>query len=306
MSIRSVEISGAAEAPYKIDLIRPGLEELYIKGDIDGLGAGKADLFISERASMDGNTFNGARFGSRNITFTVGFGDRLDPEFGREICYDILPIKEEVTLLFESERKTVMIKGYVESNDPSIFTKDPANDISIVCVENPYFQSLPNDKVSIKLYSLENVFEFPFSNESISMNMLEMGKINVDRYAEVRYPGSIPIGLTIRLRFTGPATTPRITSDRTGQTMMIDSTKVTRVTGMGLTYGDVVEINTVRGQKSVTLERLGVKHNIISALDVSSQWIEIRRGLNPISVNAQANLQNIQVELLYDMLYSGL
>lgn len=302
--LRSVEFSGTSDNPYKINLVKPDQSQ-FIINDIGGLGAGKADLHTAQRASMDGDVFNGARLGSRNLTFEFGYGYKLDPEIGREISYEVFPLKENVTMKFVTDTKTVTINGYIESNETSIFTAEPAFDLSIMCTD-PYFKSIPEDREVLKLYSLVSLFEFPFSNESLTEDLIIFGEHASENFAELLYQGSQSTGVLIRFVFNGEATHPSITNDRTRQTMRIDTDVLTNLTGRPLGPGDVIEINTVRGQKSVNLIRNGRYVNIINSLARASQWITLLRGINPISVNADTGIQSVQTEVIYDIYYAGL
>ena len=81
-------------------------------------------------------------------------------------------------MLIETDNRQAEIEGYVESNDPAIFSKDEGSDISIVC-PNPFFYSAGKDGINTTIfYGVEALFEFPFSNESLQDPLLEMGEIN--------------------------------------------------------------------------------------------------------------------------------
>lgn len=88
--------------------------------------------------------------------------------------------------------------------------------------------------------------------------------------------------------------------------MRIDTTKLQKLTGAPIQPGDVIDIDTVRGRRSITLLRDGLARNVLDALDRLSKWIEVSRGVNPISVNADSGIANLQVEIKYDSYYSGL
>lgn len=304
--LRSVEIKGFDETPYKIDIVKPDQTGLIISS-IDGLGAGAAELTTSGRASMDGDVFNGARVGSRNIVFTFRHGRRQDPEVGRELSYNLFPLKEQVEMIFTTDKRTAMISGYVESNEPDIFTNEPSFTVSVMCVEQPYFKSVFDDQVTTKLYYLEPKLEFPLSNESLTAPLINMGEHHLDDYVDLRYEGSVRTGITVRFVFTAAGKNPGIMNERTRQSMRIDTAKITSLTGTAVSAGDVIEVCTVRGQKAVTLIREGVRRNVINALARTSQWIEILPGINPISIYTETGgTMPFQTEIIHDELYQGL
>ena len=64
-------------------------------------------------------------------------------------------------MLIETDNRQAEIEGYVESNDPTIFSKDEGSDISIVC-PNPFFYSAGKDGINTTIfYGVEALFEFP-------------------------------------------------------------------------------------------------------------------------------------------------
>lgn len=303
--IESVEFRSSGENPYRVELVQPDPMK-FLLVDIDGVGAGKADLHISTRSSLDGDTFNGGRVGSRNLVFTFEYGDRLDPELGRELSHTIFPLTEKVTMIFRTTSKTVMIEGVVESNEPEVFTSEPSFKVSIMCIEQPYFKTLPENASTFQLFRMSPQFEFPFSNESLTEPLNVLGEHNVDTHADLAYDGTRRTGVNIRMIFTGPVTNPSITADRDRRSMRIDTTKLQKLTGAPIQPGDVIDIDTVRGRRSITLLRDGLARNVLDALDRLSKWIEVSRGVNPISVNADSGIANLQVEIKYDSYYSGL
>lgn len=119
--------------------------DLFEVRNIDGLGAVKADVNTTPKGSVDGGSFNGASIGDRNIVLTLG----LDPDWDewtvsrlRRLLDKYFLPKQYVRLVFESmEFSPVGINGYVESNEPNMFSKDPEQQISIICPDL-YFKAL--------------------------------------------------------------------------------------------------------------------------------------------------------------------
>lgn len=302
--ILSVEFRGAEENPYTVDLFRPDPQGFVIN-DIQGLGAGTAELFTQGRASMDGDVVNGARLPGRSITFEMGYGRHQHPSDGRQLSYDLFAIKEPIQVVFATAERKVIIDGYVETNEPDIFTNEPGFEVSIYC-ERPYFRSMDEDQVLTRLYGVHKVFQFPFKNDSLTEKQLVMGERLDQKFVELLYSGNVPNGALFRYIFTGSVTNPSIMSERTGEAMRIDSSALTQILGSGLRAGDIVEINTVRGARSISLIRDGIRRNVLNALSRSSRWITLKRGMNHISVYADGNPGNFQVEIMNDNLYSGL
>src|SRR5688572_25789928 len=101
--------------------------------DIKGLGPVKADIHTSSISTLDGVIYNSAQLGGRNIVLELGFLGAPTIEETRLKSYKCFPIKQNVTLIFETDTRTALTHGYVETNEPTIFGKETGTQISIVC-----------------------------------------------------------------------------------------------------------------------------------------------------------------------------
>lgn len=131
--------------PLVLNIINRPDTDLFEVRNIDGLGEVKADVNTAPLGSVDGESFIGAGVGKRNIIFTIG----LTPDWNewtvsrlRRLLAKYFASKLKVRLVFESmEFAPVEISGYVESNEPNMFSKDPEQQISIICPDL-YFKSV--------------------------------------------------------------------------------------------------------------------------------------------------------------------
>jgi hypothetical protein len=121
----------------------------YVVKNIDGLGPVAANIARADYVTKDGSIFQNARAGERNIVLTLSmnpdYSTTTDP-YGelRRALYPVLYPQSEVKLVIEStELETLEITGWVESFEPTIFTKDPDIRISIICPD-PFFSSQVN------------------------------------------------------------------------------------------------------------------------------------------------------------------
>jgi hypothetical protein len=167
--IKSITVTNYLGDSIKLDLARPELSGFAVMS-VTGLGPGKATINTSEISTTDGGMFNSARLPVRNIVISLKYLWRNSIEDSRQRSYKYFPIKKKVTLLIETDNRIVETSGYVETNDPTIFSKDEGSDISIICTD-PFFYSAGDDGVTITEFDgVEPLFEFPFSNESVDEN----------------------------------------------------------------------------------------------------------------------------------------
>ena len=301
--IKSITVTNYLGDSIKLDLARPELSGFVIKS-ITGLGPGKATINTSEMATNDGSNFNSARLSSRNIVISLGYLWRNDASIEeiRQLSYKYFPIKKEVTLLIETDKRTAEIVGRVESNDPNIFSKDSGSDISIIC-PNPFFYST---RTNTTVFSgTDWKFEFPFSNESLTEPMLEMGDIT--NYAEkvIRYEGDADIGVTITIHALAAAKNISIYNTGTRDLMKIDTDKLVALTGSSIRAGDDIIICTVTGKKSVTLIREGKTINILNCLTKDSDWFKLTKGDNIFAYISDEGKYDLQFKIENGIAYEG-
>ena len=164
--IKSITVTNYLGDSIKLELARPE-ESGFIVTSVTGLGAGKANINMTEVATNNGGLFNSSRLPSRNIVISLKFMFKETIEDMRQLSYKYFPIKKKLTLLVETDNRLAEIDGYVETNEPDIFSKEEGSDISIVC-PNPFFYSAGEDgKNTTIFFGVEPMFEFPFSNESL-------------------------------------------------------------------------------------------------------------------------------------------
>lgn len=151
-------------------------EELgvYIKS-IEGIGPSKSNINIASLASDDGGVFTSARTEVRNITINLGFYESSilhnSIEESRHLIYKYFPNKKYLRLTFKTDERNIYIDGFVESNEPDIFSRDEGTTISIICPD-PNFYSVLDDS-----YVMDNVlseFEFEFENDTVDIEVTQV------------------------------------------------------------------------------------------------------------------------------------
>lgn len=299
--IHSVTVTNYRGESIELDLREPE-KSGFIIASITGLGPGKADINTTETSTSDGGLFNSARLPSRNIVISLFYMWKDSIEDVRQLSYRYFPIKRKVTLLFKTDNRTAEIEGYVESNDPNIFSSFEGADISIVCPD-PYFHSLEDQTTMFS--GVLSGFEFPFSNESTTKDLIEMGQI-LNRFENlIVYNGDSEVGITIVMHALGDATNIRIWNLDTSESIYLDTDKIAKYTGSGIKYGDDIIISTVQGSKSVKLIRDGTTYNILNCLGKNPKWLRLSKGNNYFAYTADTGAVNLQFTIINKVIYEG-
>lgn len=305
--IKSITVTNYLGDSIKLELGKPEQSGFLIKS-ISGLGPSKANVNTTEVSTNDGSLFNSARLNQRNIVFEFIFVESINRESIEDIrqkSYKYFPIKKNVDLLIETDNRIVKTTGYVESNEPNIFSSQEGAQISIICPD-PYFYSAgPDGNITTVFCGIESVFEFPFSNESLTQPLIVFGSIQNKTENVITYRGDAEIGITIQIHAIGKASNITLYNTGTRESMRIDTLKLESLTGSGIVAGDDIIINTQKGDKSVTLIREGKSINILNCLDKRTDWFRLAKGDNIFAFTAESGVTNLQLRINNKVIYEG-
>lgn len=305
--IYSIVVTNYLGDRIKLELGKPDVSGFLIKS-ITGLGPAKANVNTTEVSTNDGSLFNSARLSQRNIVLDMVF---INTVYGESIedlrqkSYKYFPLKKSVELTIETDNRYVKTTGYVESNEPNIFSSQEGTQISIICPD-PYFYSAGEDGNNVtNFYSIDPIFEFPFSNESLDEPLLVFGEIQIKTEGIITYHGDSEIGVMIYIHAIGPATNINIYNTETREVMRINTEKISSLTGKGIVASDDIVINTAKGEKSITLIREGVSYNILNCLDKNTDWFTLAKGDNIFAFTADSGVTNLQFRVENKVIYEG-
>lgn len=305
--IYSIVVTNYLGDRIKLELGKPDVSGFLIKS-ITGLGPAKANVNTTEVSTNDGSLFNSARLSQRNIVLDMVF---INTVYGESIedlrqkSYKYFPLKKSVELTIETDNRYVKTTGYVESNEPNIFSSQEGTQISIICPD-PYFYSAGEDGNNVTtFYSIDPMFEFPFSNESLDEPLLVFGEIQIKTEGVITYHGDSEIGVMIYIHAIGPATNINIYNTETREVMRINTEKISSLTGKGIVASDDIVINTAKGEKSITLIREGVSYNILNCLDKNTDWFTLAKGDNIFAFTADSGVTNLQFRVENKVIYEG-
>ena len=324
--IKSITVTNYVGEETKFELANPGSSGFIVR-KADGLGPAKATINVSDLSTADGSIFNSSRIETRNILIHLKFmwGDDVEDsgidtiEDVRQLSYKIFPLKKWVDLVIETDNRTSRTRGWVESNDPDIFSSDEGSGVSIICPDPILYKT--GDMNEMLLRGVEPLFEFPFSNEDPEEKTIIMGEILDYAEKEFNYEGDAEIGAIFTIHALGGTASNcmfphnndapsfgiiTIWNVDTRESMHIDTAKVGAIVGIGFIEGDTILINTTTGQKTLVLLRNGEEFNILNAIDLGSDdWFKLRPGRNHFAFTADDNIDNLIFLIEHDTGYVG-
>lgn len=330
--IKRVIITNYLGESVTINLSDEEPEHGFLITEIKGLGPPGGDINTTDLAISDGSIFNFAKLKQRNIVIYITLTMAPTIEDSRQRSYKYFPMKKPLELLIETDNRRLKCVGYVEKNDPDIFSKDENIQVSIICPD-PYLYSIYENETVFS--GLESLFEFPFSNEieikhepiedtngdpildtsgeKILDRMpddenrhLEFSNIVKDQQKNVFYEGDSDTGVVICLHFLGHVEDITIYNTGTREKMHIDTEVIESIIGSVISLGDSLRISTVRKNKTVTFIRGDEETNVLNSLDRGSVWLQLTKGDNWFAYVAKVGSGNIQFNITNQTLYEGI
>lgn len=286
-----------------MSLRNPVSSGFYITG-IDGLGPPKANVCMAQYSAGDGGKFSMARAEYRNITFQLGFMPFPTIEATRHRSYMMFPVKEPVYIKIETDERSVYTKGYVESNTPTIFSRNEGCSISVLCPDS-YFRDVNSQETS--LFAVAPTFTFPWSNTSGSSTLV-MSSISNQTTVDIVYNGEAEAGVIVDIELAATVSTGKfVVYDYTqSKGVSIDVAKMTSIIGYAPTRGCRIVISTVMGEKEVYCKPLYSTENLnlLTAVTGDSDWFTLQKGINTFIVGCDVAYA-AQYTFYNDVLYYG-
>ena len=300
--ISTLTVTNHLNESLTIELTSPEESGFIVLG-ADGLGPVKADIALTERATVDGSLYNSARATPRNVVLRLRFFPGGDIEALRQKSYKYFPLKREISLQIDTDHRTSKGTCYVEANEPDIFSKEEGCSITMVFPESYLYDHFQQVTV---FSSRSELFEFPWSNESVVSPLLEFSELIIETTKPVLYSGDAPVGILIHIHATGAANNVTILDTVTLEQIAIDSTKLIATVGADIQDGDDIWISTVQGDKYAILIRSSTEHNILNCLGTSPAWFQLERGDNVFAYTADSGLGNLEFEIYNETAYEGI
>ena len=277
----------SVETP-KGDKITLTQNDKYTIMNVDGLAPPTAAINVAVNANFDGSTYTSSRMGERNIV--IQFAIEGNVEQNRIELYKVMRPKAPCRVRYTNNHRNVYIDGYVESFDCNFFNEKEVAQISILC-PYPYFSD--DMDVDFDFSTITPLFEFPFDIDS---DGIEFSTIVLGEEKNIINNGDIETGMLIQFTAAGGVTNPKLINTVTNEKVLVN---------LSLSAGDVLEINTNRGKKSVKLIHNGVISNQINALDKTSKWLQLEVGDNLFVTDATSGGENLLCNVMYGNLFGG-
>ena len=264
----------------------------YMTSKIEGLNPPPGTVSISSYAGMNGSYLNNAFIEKRNVV--IHFEMRgMDIEQRRHQLYKVVKPSRYIKIYYSTSNIDVYAEGYVETCDVNNFDELTNGQISVLCPDIYWYSTVSQ----VAVYSqIIGAFHFPFPE---SDKPFPLGKYNTQNMMSLINDGD-EIGFTLVIEASSDsevaAVSPTIYN--------ADTDEYLQITGEILN-GDMITVTTRTGNKTVILERGGVRTNIINRLVSGSTWLMLREGTNRFYLKAADGLKNLKVRIIHTNAYLG-
>ena len=279
--------------------------------NIENLGPGQAIVNMRDLAVLDGAIYAGARLGPRNIVISIIFLPKPTIEATRHQSYRAFPIKSEVTLVIETDAGFRSIRGYVEANNPFIFSPEEYTQISVVC-DDPYFYVSTDEEIHDYLMDSQNgdpiydtsgsaIITSPYYENPDPLAKpfyLSSGLVSKDT---IRNTGTSEIGIKVLITQWYPpysrATVFKATGpngDQNVQSIVLDLEKF--YIDSGERRSGMITISTVPGNRYIIYEPFeedlptGEVVNLLPYATISGGWITLDVGPSKMWTDYTSNI----------------
>lgn len=307
--IKTIKVTNSSGESLVMDLRDP-YKTGFLVSSVTGIGPVKAEINTTDVGTLNGSRLSSTRIPERNIIIKIIFmeGSAGKIEDLRQKSYKYFQTTKEVTLEIETDNRKCRVSGYVESNEPDIFSKQESAQISILCTD-PAMYSLDDGVVNTVFSGIKSKVYFDLYGESmleIQNGNFEFGSIENKNVDKIIYDGDIDTGIVMYIHAIGDVGDVTIYDLETRKSFSISSKKLKEMSGTGISKGDDIVISTIKGKKSITLIRNGSFYNIINCVDKNSEWFQLHKGNNQFGYKVTEGATNIQFRIENDILYEGI
>lgn len=270
---------------------------MFILTNIDAQTAAATSISSNTVGGMDGETVTNIQAAPRTIVLDLRLNPRQDVEVVKRYILKFFKLKQHGSLVWTQSDRTVTISGYVEQITMPRWNNAITMQISLHC-EQPFWEDVDfiiqriNEYVDIHYFT-----DDPFDMLYFPDDGIVLGEYDTIRTKAFDNEGDVAVGLKITVNALNVVTNP-IIYDADGDFFGIGyGTAGKQIT---MNTGDIIEITTGKGQKSVTLNG----KNIIDKVKPGSTWLQLQPGQNQFTINSDdEDIENMYFNLTYKRRY---
>ena len=245
--------------------------------NIDGFTVADVEVASSTTASIDGDVINNLRVTPRTVVLDLKVKNNVNVETAKRWLLQTVKPKLPGRIRMTQDGRETELGGIVENIEMPRFTNGVICQVSLHC-SVPYWQDV--NYVLVEISRLIDLHYFPKDKGGLAFpsSGIPLGSYNLNNTQTYYNDGDAETGMLITIIALGDVVNP-IIYDVTGAYIGVIDT---------MAEGDVIEINTNRGEKYVRKNG----ENVFSKIRSGSSFLQLAIGDNQLTVNADSGTQN--------------
>ena len=216
-----------------------------------------------------------------------------------KIYYEEIPISVIARAFYDEEKCQEGYENPINSEEPYFETQDTEMQPG-----KEYFEIVDGEYVPTEDINSFDPLKTYYEYESVT----ELATLTTIAVKETDYDGEIEIGINFRIYITGEVSglsLYKIYDAYNYDSISIDDSAISLITGGSLTSGDEIRICTMTGSKTAVLIREATEYNIMNALGRNPAWLKLDQGINRFSYAATTGSENVTINIEYSKAYEG-
>lgn len=273
--------------------------KLFYLINFGGQTQANADISALTIGDIDGDLITNVRAQPRTIPLTFRINPDVNVEYAKREILKVFKLKQNGSLIWTQNDRTLVLRGIVESIDMPRWNNAVSMQISLHCA-NPFWEDTDytiqhiDDAIGMMYFTALD----DYSSEMLYFpdDGIPFGEYNTARSQTFYNAGDVAVGMEIEITAIDSVINP-IIYDGDGNFFGVGfGTKE-----VNLAAGEVVRINTTRGNLSVT--RNGTI-NLLNYVAPRSTWLQLQTGENTFRIdNADHSTGNMAFSLIYKQRY---
>ncbi len=271
-------------------------EDFYLT-HIDGQTFASASVSSNVIGGVDGDTVSNMQTEPRAIIFDLHIRSGVDVEEAKRKILRVIKLKQNGTLVWEQNNRTVEITGKVERIEMPRWANGIVLQVEMHC-EQPFWEDIDSvveqisEAISLHYFTDDSTDMLYFPEDGIVI-----GEYDTTRAKDFFNEGDVSVGLEIDIIAISTVTNP-IIYDADGNFFGVGYGTADKKVVMQ--SGDKIVITTHRGKKSVTLNGA----SIFNKIKPNSSWLQLATGDNRFAINSDDDaLDNMAFSLIYKQRY---
>lgn len=269
----------------------------FILTHIDGQTSASASVSSNVIGGVDGDTVSNMQAEARPLIFDLRIRNGVDIEEAKRRILRVIKLKQNGTVVWEQNNRTVSITGKVERIEMPRWAKGIVMQVEMHC-EQPFWEDIKDivEQIS-EAISLHYFIDDPTDMLYFTEEGIAFGEYDMTRSKNFFNAGDVTVGLEIEILAFEKVTNP-IIYDADNNFFGVGYGNEDKKVEMQ--SGDKIIITTHRGKKSVTLN--GV--SIFNKIKPKSTWLQLATGDNRFAINSDDDaIDNMTFSLIYKQRY---